>query len=128
MDLRRWSKSEVDYGRKVLTSGLAGARSGQEAFLHGRSLTPFLGKVIRNSLTPAAVGACLGLLGSCPGNRQRSVHKALAFGFLGWVIGLGVGVAWESRGLTASVTGDAMKNIGRVRDEHWFDRHPIDYA
>jgi hypothetical protein len=40
MNLREWSESEVEYGRKVLNSGLAGARSGQEAFLNGRPLTP----------------------------------------------------------------------------------------
>lgn len=128
MELRNWSKSEVEYGRKVLNSGLAGARSGREEFLNGRSLTPFLSKAVRNASRPAAAGAILGVLGSYPGERHRFANRALTFGILGWAIGLGVGIAWQSRRLTACVAGGALKNIGRVRDEHWLDKHPIDYA
>jgi hypothetical protein len=128
MGLRKWSESEVEYGRKVLNSGLEGARSGREAFLNGKSLTPFLGESVRNALKPAALGACIGVLGSYPGNRHRSISRVLAFGFLGALIGFGAGLAWESRGLTASVASGALRNIGKVRDEHWLERHPIDYA
>jgi hypothetical protein len=128
MNLREWSQSEVEYGRKVLNSGLAGARSGREAFLDGRPLTPFLGKVVRHASTPAVAGAVLGMLGSFSGNHSKSAKRALAFGFLGWAIGLGIGIAWQSRELTACATNGALRNIGRVRDEHWLETHPIDYA
>jgi len=128
MAFRNWSKSEVEYGRKVLNSGLAGARSGQETFLNGRALTPFLGRAVRNASKPAAAGAILGVLGSYPGDRQRSANRALAYGLLGCAIGLGVGIVWQSRRLTACVASGALKNIGRVRDEHWLEKHPIDYA
>jgi len=128
MELRNWSKSEVEYGRKVLNSGLAGARSGREAFLNGRPLTPFLSRAVRNASRPAAAGAILGVLGSYPGDRHRSANRALAFAILGGAIGLGVSVAWQSRRFTASVANGVLKNIGRVRDEHWLERHPIDYA
>jgi hypothetical protein len=128
MGFRSWSKSEVEYGRRILTSGLVGARSGREAFLHGESLTPFFGKAVRHALVPAVVGACVALIGSRSTNQQKPANRTLVFGLLGCAIGLGIGVAWESRGLTASVAGDALKNIDRVRDEHWFERHPIDYA
>ena len=128
MTFREWSQSEVEYGRKVLNSGLAGARSGQEAFLNGRPLTPFLGKVVRDASTPAAVGAILGMLGSFPGQHQQSARRALAFGVVGWAIGLSMGIVWQSRGLTACAANGALRNIGRVRDEHWLESHPIDYA
>jgi hypothetical protein len=128
MNLREWSQSEVEYGRKVLNSGLAGARSGREAFLDGRPLTPFLGKAVRNASRPAAVGAVLGVLGSFPGNHSRSAKRTLAFGFLGCAIGLGIGIAWQSRKLTVCAANGAFRNIGRVRDEHWLETHPIDYA
>ena len=127
MNLRRWSQSEVEYGRKVLDSGLAGARSGRETFLKGRPLTPFLNETVRNASLPAAVGAFVGVLASQPRDR-RSACKAVAFGFLGWTIGLGLGIAWQSRGLTTCVTNSALQSIGRARDEHWLQRHPIDYA
>jgi hypothetical protein len=128
MEPRNWSKSEFEYGRRILNSGLEGARSGREAFLEGRSLTPFLSEGVRNALKPAVVGACIGVLGSYPGNHHSSIARVLAFGFLGWAIGLGAGVAWETRGLTGCVASNALRNIGRLRDEHWLERHPIDYA
>jgi hypothetical protein len=52
----------------------------------------------------------------------------LAYGLLGGAIGFGAGVAWESRRFTASVADGALRNIGKVRDEHWLTKHPIDYA
>jgi hypothetical protein len=52
----------------------------------------------------------------------------LAYGLLGGAIGFGAAVVGESRCLTASIAGGALKNIGRVRDEHWLSKHPIDYA
>ncbi len=127
MNLRQWSKSEVDYGRKVLNSGLEGARSGREAFLDGRSLTPFLSNSARHALKPAAVGAMIGVLGGFSGN-YKSNGKVLAFGLLGAAIGFGASLAWASRALTQSAAANAWKNIGKVRDEHWFEKHPIDYA
>jgi len=128
MDLYQWSKANADYGRKLLDSGLEGARSGEEAFLNGEPLTPFLSDSVRSALKPAALGACLGVLGSCPGCREKSIIRTLIYGLLGGAIGLGAGIVWESRRLTASVAGSAFRNIGRVRDEHWLTKHPIDYA
>lgn len=127
MMLAQWSKSEVEYGRKVLDSGLEGARSGREAFLKGNSVTPFLTQSVRNALKPAAIGACIGVLSSCP-ERRRSGFRAIGFGLLGGAIGFAAGLLWESRQLTATMAAGALRNIGKTRDEHWFERHPIDYA
>jgi hypothetical protein len=121
-------KSTVGYGRKVLDSGLEGARSGQEAFLGGKALIPFLSESVRNAWEPAALGACIGMVCSYPSKRPKSIGKRLVFGFLGGAIGCGGVVAWRSRRLAASATSGALKNIGRVRDEHWIEQHPIDYA
>jgi hypothetical protein len=128
MDLRHWSKSEVAYGRKLLDSGLEGARSGEEAFLHGRPLKPFLNESIRTATLPATVGACVGVLSNLPANGHRSIGRMLLFGFLGGAIGLSTGVAWESRRLTASAAHGALRNIHKVRDEHWVEKHPVAYA
>ncbi len=128
MDLFNWSRSEFEYGRRVLNSGVEGACSGRETFLNGRSLTPFLGEAARNALTTAGVGACVGMLSGYRGNRRRSIGRILGFGLLGSLIGFASGVAWESRDLTASVAANALRDIGRVSDEHWLEKHPIDYA
>jgi hypothetical protein len=128
MLLSEWSKSEVEYGRRVLNSGLEGVRSGREAFLNGRPLTPFFRESFRKALKPAALGACVGLLTSCPGRQRRSVAQVLASGLLGGLIGLGAGLVWEGRFLAGSAASSALKNIDKVRDEHWLEKHPIDYA
>jgi hypothetical protein len=128
MNLHDWSKSNSEYARKLLDSGMEGARCGREAFLQGGALAPFLGKSLRNALKPAALGLCLGVLGSGSGNHRKSVNRAAACGLLGGVIGLGLGIAWESRCLAGSVASAVCGSIGRVRDEHWLEKHPIDYA
>ena len=123
-----WSRSEFEYGRRVLNSGLDGARSGREAFLKGGSLSPFLTEAARSAVKPAGVGACVGILSGYRGSEQTSIGRVLGFGFLGALIGFAYGLAWESRDLTASVAASALKNIGRARDDHWVEKHPIDYA
>jgi len=128
MDLCRWSKSNADYSRDVFHSGIEGARSGREAFLNGESITPFLSETARKALKPAALGACIGVVGSYPGSRQKPTIITLAYGLLGGAIGFFAGLVWESRHLTASAAGGALKSMGRVRDEHWLTKHPIDYA
>jgi hypothetical protein len=128
MNLRERSKSDFEYGRKLLNSGLEGARSGREAFLHGRPLILLLSESARKALRVAAVGACIGLLSSYVGNRHESANRAFAFAMFGGAIGLGLGVAWGNCRLGASVVSGAWKHIGRARDEHWLERNPIDYA
>jgi hypothetical protein len=128
MDLRKWSKSEVEYGRKVLDSGLEGVRSGREAFLEGKPLTPFLHESVRKGLKAAAAGACLGALSGYPGKGHRSIGRILGFGLLGGAIGFGVAVAWATRRLTESAADAALRNVHRVRDEHWVEKHPVAYA
>ena len=56
MHVAEWSKSEVEYGRRVLNSGLEGGRSGQEAFLHGRPVSPFFRDSFRKAIKPAVLG------------------------------------------------------------------------
>jgi hypothetical protein len=128
MDLGGWVKSNVNYGRRLVDSGIEGARTGQEEFLDGKPLTPFLGESARGALAPAALGACVGVLVSYPICKLKSMAVTLAYGLLGGAIGLTTGLAWKSRRLSASVAGSAWKNIGKVRDEQWLAKHPIDYA
>ena len=127
MALRVWSKLSSDYGRKLLDSGIEGAHSGEEAFLDGKPLTPFLNESVCSAVTPAVLGAFIGALSSYMGQR-KSVARRLAYGLLGGAIGLTAGLAWESRRLTASMADGALRNIGKARDEHWLEKHPIDYA
>jgi hypothetical protein len=128
MTFVEWSRSSVDYGRKLVDSALEGARTGEGEFLKEEPLAPYLGESARHALGPAVVGACLGLLGGYLGNGRRSTTRALACGFLGGAIGFGAGVLWENRQFTASVASGSWRSIGKTRDEHWFEKNPIDYA
>ncbi|HYU48038.1 MAG TPA: hypothetical protein VEK84_17885 [Terriglobales bacterium] len=128
MRVSEWSKSNIDYGLKLLDSGLEGARSAEGAFLQGKPLAPVLEESARHALRPAAIGAFIGLLGSRAGNGHRSSNRTLVCGLLGGAIGFGVAVAWGNRRLAARVASSAFRSMGKVRDEHWLQNNPIDYA
>jgi hypothetical protein len=128
MSVGNWVKSNVDYGRRLVDSGINGARSGQEEFLNGEPLTPFLGESAKDALVPAAIGVCVGVLAGYPLWRKKSAPVSMAFGLLGGALGFTTGLAWSSRHYSAHVAGHALKSMGKVRDEQWLNKHPIDYA
>jgi len=127
MGVETWLESELEYGRKVLDAGLEGTRSGREAFLDGKPLTPFLKDSVRKALIPAAIGSCIGMIGNAR-KHYRSPGQVLALGLIDGMIGFGLGMTWQGRRLAASATRSALKKMSRVRDEHWLAKHPIDYA
>ena len=128
MNFLEWSKSSVDYGQKLVNSALEGAHEAEDEFLKEESLASDFSESARHALAPAVVGAILGALSGNLGNRRRSSTRALAFGLLGGALGFGAGVIWENRQLTANVASGAWKKINQTRDEHWFEKNPIDYA
>jgi len=127
MNIREWSKSEVDYGRRLVESAVDGARCGEVEFLKDESLGRHLERSALHAMTPAILGACLGWLGGHLENR-RSRSRALLCGVVGGAIGFGAALVWENRKLTASVASGTWKGINKMRDQHWFDKNPIDYA
>jgi hypothetical protein len=128
MSFLEWSKSRVDYGRRLVDSAVEGARTGEDEFLKEEALAPHFERSARQALAPAVIGAYVGLLSASLRSRHRSATRALAYGFLGGAIGFGAGVIWENRQLTASVASGAWKHITTTRDQHWFEKNPIDYA
>jgi hypothetical protein len=132
MSLRDWSKSNLDYGRRLFVSGLEGARSGEARFLEGRPLTPVINHYAKHALTSATIGACVGLIAGYPqeeydGHPQALASRVIA-GALGGAIGFALSVAWQGRRLAKMVASGAWRKIDTVRDEHWLQKHPIDYA
>ena len=128
MNFLEWSKSSVDYGQKLVHSALEGAHDAESEFLKQESLPIFLGDSARHALTPAILGAFLGVLSGSVRNDGRSASKKLALGLLGGAIGFGAGLIWENRQFTSSVASGAWKKVNQARDEHWFEKNPIDYA
>jgi hypothetical protein len=120
-------KSGLQYGRALVNSGMSGLRSGRDTHLHGQPLCSVLSESARGAIGLAAIGTCAALFGSCFSRRDRRA-KAVGYGVAGSVIGLVVGLAWKTRELTACMGRSALKEMGTVRDEHWLQNHPIDYA
>jgi hypothetical protein len=118
----------IRYGRSLANSGAAGMRSGRETYLDGKSLGTVLTQQARASLGLAAIGACAGLVQCFVSGRRRRIPLSLALGAVGSAIGFVAGFTWKTRELTASMVQGAAKNMGVVRDQHWLERHPIDYA
>ena len=117
----------LQYGRAIVNSGLSGLRNGRDSHLHGQPLSCVLSESTRGAVGLAVIGTCAALVGSCLSPRHRRA-KAVGYGVAGSLIGLVVGLAWKTRELTGSMVHAAAKNMGTVRDEHWLERHPIDYA
>jgi hypothetical protein len=128
MTFMEWTKSNVDYGQRLVNSAFEGARHGEEEFLREESLSPVLTESARHALLPALIGAYLGAFGGSLGSGRRSTSRAVAFGLLGGAIGFGAALAWDNREIGTSVATSAWKKVKQTRDEHWFEKNPIDYA
>ena len=74
------------------------------------------------------VGACVGVLRFYANGRRDRLPRTIAWSMLGSAIGFCAGFAWKTRELTASMGRSSLKQMGAVRDQHWLERHPIDYA
>jgi hypothetical protein len=128
MRILRQLKKIVDYGERIIKAGLEGAHSGWETVLGEKALSTFLSESVRNAWRFAAIGACIGVLGVYSTGLRVSLRSALAYVSLGSVLGCGAGFLWKCHPLFKSVISAALKGVGRVRDEHWLERNPIDYA
>jgi len=121
-------KSRLQYGRELVNSGLSGLRNGRESHLHGQPLSEALTDSARGALGLAAIGTCAALIGSCLSGRRNRNAKAVGYGVAGSAIGFILGLTWKTRELTRSMGRSALKEMGTVRDQHWLQTHPIDYA
>jgi hypothetical protein len=127
MNILEWSKSEVDYGRRLMDSAIDGARDGEGKFLRDESLGHHLEKSALDAMLPAILGASLGWFGGYDARRQSN-KRAVVFALLGAAIGFGASLIWENRELTASAATSAWKSVNKTRDARWFEKNPIDYA
>jgi uncharacterized membrane protein YeaQ/YmgE (transglycosylase-associated protein family) len=120
--------SGVRYGRKLVTAGITGVRTGQDSARGERRLSKVAAEAAQGSLAMATVGACVGLLTSCLMPRSNRLSKAIALGSVGSALGFLAGFSWKTRDVTSSVAHFAAREVRRARDEHWLETNPIDYA
>jgi hypothetical protein len=124
MNDRNALNKTVEYGRKLIHAGVSGVEAGENSGLHGQSRSSLLFESTRDALPFAAAGACAGWLGYQLMRRRVHPLKILSCGALAFVAGFG----WKTRKVSTSVAHSTFKEVSKVRDEHWLELHPIDYA
>jgi len=115
------------YGRKLIHAGIAGIRNGQQD-LGPHSVSDCMVAAVPDSFKLAVVGACLGFLPGLLIKRRSRVATAVALGAAGSLLGFCAGFTWKTRKVTSSLAHSALREVRKVNDEHWLERHPIDYA
>ena len=121
------STTRLAYGRKLVSAGLSGVRTGHQTF-DPQLASALINASAEESLKLAAIGACLGLLPAIIMQRRSRGKSAVVLGALGSALGFCVGFSWKTRKLTSTLAHSAMHEVHRVRDEHWLETNPIDYA
>lgn len=128
MNVTEQVRETLEYGRKLVNTGLEGAQAGGEAALGEERLPEVLIESAPASVGLAALGAGVGILCSYFGNKRKITRESAVFGVLGGIAGFLVALGWSTRHLTNGCAHGAMRNIRSARDEHWLEHHPIDYA
>src|SRR5512144_293946 len=108
MNVQDTLTSDVRYVINLVQAGMDGVISARKA----NGDPPVLGRAV---WAPAAIGAVVGASTASLSRRRKSGHGVAAGGLVGSVLGLGCGVAWASRGFTASLTRGAIRKINTVR-------------
>jgi len=119
--------TSLGYGRRLVRAGITGVRNGRQNF-DPQLASALVKHSAEESLKLAALGACVGLLPALLLPRRHRTVTAVAFGAVGSALGFCAGFSWKTRGLTSELAHSTMREVRRVNDEHWLERHPIDYA
>ncbi len=112
---------EIDYGRKLVQAGIQGLESG----VAKPTVMPELAVAAKSSFKAAAIGAGLAWM-SCQilNRRAERGRTVMACSVLAFCAELG----WRTRTLRSQLLNGAAKEISKVRDQHWLEMNPIDYA
>ena len=127
MKLQDWVKSELEYSQDLVHSAVEGARFGCRRAGVVEPARSLFADAARNSLPLAAIGACVIPLAARLTRGRKRRNEAL-LGLLGAAIGFGAGIAFTTRPLMEEMAHEAVHNINGVREAHWLEQHPIDYA
>jgi hypothetical protein len=124
MDSDRTLHSELTYWKELASAGWTGfASTCRET--KAPVFSPPLG---RAAWAPIAAGATLGLLGARYANHPRKKSNLALGSAVGTAVGFAAAAVWGSRHLTKAAARNAARRINGVRDAHWLELNPIDYA
>ena len=119
--------TRLAYGRRLVKAGISGIRTGRENFNPQRA-SALVSNSAEESLKLAVAGACLGILPALLMRRRSRLSSALVLGVAGSALGFCAGFSWKTRELTSTLAHSAVREVRRVKDEHWLETNPIDYA
>ena len=122
--MREGAVQHKSYGRKLVEAGIAGIRDGDTRLPQcdarmcvSESLCGALGAVM-------AVAAAGWVASQVVRKGEGRTGKIAACSALG----LCAALAWQSRRAGLTLIRNASREMAKVRDEHWLEGHPIDYA
>ena len=127
MNANASTPNTLTYGRKVINAGLSGIRNGRDDLGAG-SVSHCMAAAVPHSLKLAAVSACLGVLPALLVKRRSRTSAMIALGAACGALGFVAGFTWKTRKVSSSLAHSALREVRKVNDERWLERHPIDYA
>lgn len=112
----------IEYGRALVQAGVTGVQQAQPA---PEDLRLQLAHATSSGIKAAAVSGGIALLGCKLGhNRTRIGRTALVFAGCAFCAEF----LWKSRAVSANLISGVRKEVSKVRDQHWLESNPVDYA
>ena len=127
MSISEKVKDNLAYSKHLLESGIEGANDARKATLEA-SETDIVKAAAQESWQPASLGVLAGAIIGALADDRKPVRGVIAGGLLGAVLGFAGSFAWKTRPITSAMSRGAGKRIGRVRDERWLSKNPVDYG
>jgi len=116
--------AEIEYAGKLISAAVDGIASARREF-EGPLFEP---SPVEAIWTPAIVCASIGMMGGRLTQNRNGTSRVAFGGLVGSLVGSGLALAWTSRRFARKATGKAVKSVNAVRDQHWLQANPIDYA
>ena len=112
-------ETNTEYGKKLVNAVIYGVRAAEPS-----DATRYFSSLLLKSVRLAVGGACTAWLASQMLRRRARLFSALGGAGVGFLAAL----AWNSRVEARNMAYSVCKEVNRVRDEHWLELNPIDYA
>jgi hypothetical protein len=103
---------------QAAVSGLGSARTNRKLALN-------MGSPVWVNCT---IGGIIGASAASLRSRQRPVRSFAVGALVGGAAGLGCGLAWAARHAAATLAKSSIRSVNAVRDAHWLEKNPINYA
>ena len=128
MTIKGAIKDNIAYSKELWEAGIEGANEARREVLASEETTDMVTSAAQESWQPAALGVFVGAICGVLADDRKPIRGVIAGGLFGAVLGFAGSFAWKTRPLTTAMARKAGKNIGKVRDEHWLTKNPVNYG